>query len=85
MLLTVHIHSFSFRVSGIPADSAGNGGGFVFDCRGLPNPGREEVYRSMTGLDAPVQKYFSHFPEVQRFAETARGLVEQTIQSYQKR
>ena len=84
MALTVHIHSFGFRVSGIPADSTDHGGGFVFDCRGLPNPGREAIYRSMTGLDAPVQEYFSHYPQVQRFAETATVLVEQTIQSYQE-
>ena len=84
MALIVHIHSFGFHVSGIPVDSTGHGGGFVFDCRGLPNPGREAVYRSMTGLDVPVQEYFSHFPEVRRFAETAATLVEQTIQSYQK-
>ncbi len=84
MTLTVHIHSFGFRVSGIPADPTDHGGGFVFDCRGLPNPGREAQYHSLTGLDAAVQQYFSQYPEVQRFSDTALVLVKQTIQSYQK-
>jgi len=84
MTLTVHIHSFGFRVSGIPADPSGHGGGVVFDCRGLPNPGRDERDHSLTGLDAAVQEYFHQFSEVQKFADTALVLVNQTIQSYQK-
>ena len=84
MVLTVHIHSFGYLLSGIPADPSGHGGGFVFDCRGLPNPGRETVYQSMTGLDALVREYMNLFPEVRRFAETSAALVQQTIQSYQE-
>ena len=82
MALTVHIHSFGYSLSGIPADPSGHGGGFVFDCRGLPNPGREPAYQLMTGLDAPVQEYLSRFPEVDRFAQSSAALVQQTIDSY---
>lgn len=82
MALTVHLQSFGYLLSGIPEDPAGNGGGFVFDCRGLPNPGKEEPFRYLSGLDRPVQQYFRQFPVVKRFADTCSLLVEQTIERY---
>ncbi len=85
MTLAIRIYSFGYRRSGIPADSSENGGGFVFDCRGLPNPGREEIYQSVTGLDAPVQEYLKKFPVVQAFADSCHSLVQLTVANYLER
>lgn len=84
-MLTIYLQSFGYPLSGIPKDTAGHGGGFVFDCRGLPNPGRELQYQAMTGLDAPVQEYFRRFPVVEQFAHACAFLVEQTVRSYRER
>ncbi|MGK5090713.1 RNase adapter RapZ [Deltaproteobacteria bacterium TL4] len=85
MALTVSIYSFGFQVSGIPKNEYGDGGGFVFDCRCLPNPAKSEGYRSLTGRDLPVQKWLEQYEEVSRFAQTCESLVEQCIASYEDR
>ncbi len=82
--LTVRICSFSYR-RGIPADNSGNGGGFVFDCRALPNPGREEKYKALTGLDRDVINYLSSDEGVGRFIDAARAMVEPAVKTYTER
>jgi aminoglycoside/choline kinase family phosphotransferase len=83
-MLTVSVNSFSFR-NGPPADYSGNGGGFVFDCRALPNPGRYDHYKKFTGLDEPVIQFLDREPAVARFLQNAIKLVDQSIKEYQQR
>ncbi len=82
--MTVRIQSFSYK-RGIPWDEKGHGGGFVFDCRSLPNPGREEKYMDMTGLDAPVIEYLEKEPSVDQFLENIFSLVDGAVENYRKR
>ena len=82
--LTVRIFSFSFH-NGIPADESGNGGGFVFDGRNLPNPGREEQYRQLTGKDEAVIEYLDRQEGVQQFLAHAASLVDASVANYQSR
>jgi aminoglycoside/choline kinase family phosphotransferase len=82
--LTVRIYSFSFHRQ-MPADEEGHGGGFVFDGRGLPNPGREERFRQLTGRDAPVIEYLEHQESVRHFLKSAEEMVDATVGSYQQR
>jgi len=82
--LTVRIFSFSFHHAA-PSDQEGHGGGYVFDARGLPNPGREEQFRALTGKDAAVIEYLSAKPSVAEFLGHATALVDASVASYQKR
>ena len=82
--LTVRIFSFSFH-KGLPNDESGNGGGFVFDARSLPNPGREERYKLFTGKDSPVIDYLSREESVRQFFATATALVDSSLSNYQRR
>lgn len=82
-MLTVTIYSFSF-FEGIPTCSE-NGGGHVFDCRALHNPGRYEEYKQLCGLDQPVIDFLKKEPEVDRFLELTRTIVCQSIDCYLKR
>ncbi len=82
--LTVHVCSFSFN-NGLPADETGHGGGFVFDARGLPNPGREVEFRQLTGKDKPVIEYLDRQESVHRFFSHAAALVDASVASYQSR
>jgi aminoglycoside/choline kinase family phosphotransferase len=83
-LLTVTINSFAYK-SGIPRDLSGNGGGFVFDCRALPNPGKEEHLRYFTGKDGPVTGFLHGEEEVKRFLEAVYSLVDQQVYKYMER
>lgn len=82
--LTVRVFSFSFHRE-MPTDVSGNGGGFVFDARALPNPGREERYRQLTGKDAPVIDYLGRQETVHQFLAHAQSLVDSSATSYQRR
>lgn len=79
--LTVRVQSFSFKAA-IPQDPSPNGGGFVFDCRALPNPGREPRFRTFTGRDACVQEYLLACPEVHDFEQHVFALVDAAVDNY---
>jgi aminoglycoside/choline kinase family phosphotransferase len=82
--ITVRIFSFSFHRS-VPKDETGHGGGFTFDCRSLPNPGREERFKPFTGKDALVADYLSQQESVQQFLAGAASLVDASVSNYQRR
>jgi len=82
--LTVRVFSFSFH-RGLPQDDSGNGGGFVFDGRSLPNPGREERFQTLTGKDAPVIEYLNQQESVHQFLASAKALVDASVSAYQRR
>ncbi len=82
--LIVSIVSFSFH-RGLPKDDAGNGGGFIFDARSLPNPGREERFTNLTGKDAPVIAYLIQEESVHQFLSDVMSLVDASISNYQHR
>ncbi|MDE3163937.1 MAG: phosphotransferase [Acidobacteriota bacterium] len=82
--LTVRVCSFSFHRE-MPTDPSGNGGGFIFDARSLPNPGREERFRSLTGKDAPVIEYLMQQESVHRFLASAESLVDASVSAYHQR
>ena len=82
--LTVRITSFSFH-RGMPKDDTGHGGGFVFDARSLPNPGREDKFKPLTGKDAAVIEYLDQQESVRQFLGSARSLVDASIRNYQER
>jgi len=82
--LTVSIASFAYK-DGIPRDPGGHGGGFVFDCRALPNPGRFEQYQQLTGKDKPVIDFLVDQREVDEFLNYVNELVGQAVRSYLQR
>ena len=82
--LVVRIFSFSFH-HGLPKDESGNGGGFVFDGRSLPNPGREERFKTLTGKDAPVIDFLNQQETVHQFLAGVLSLVDASIANYQQR
>lgn len=82
--LTVTVNSFSFK-KGYPDDFSGNGGGFVFDCRALPNPGREPQFKTKTGRDWEVAEYLIEKPQTHVFLDHVKGIVGQSIDNYLER
>ncbi len=82
--LTVLIRSFSYR-DGVPADSEGHGGGFVFDCRALPNPHNVEGLRDLTGRDQPVVDYLERQAAVQEFWSSASALTDAHVERWLER
>ena len=82
--LTVDVMSFSYR-RGIPDDYSGNGGGFVFDCRAIHNPGRYEPYKKLCGMDEPVMKFLETESDIAAFLENAYALVDNMVDTYKRR
>ena len=82
--LTVTVNSFSFK-KGYPDDYSGNGGGFVFDCRALPNPGREPQFKTKTGRDWEVVEYLTEKPQTHVFLDHVKAIVSQSIDNYLER
>ena len=82
--LTVTVQSFSYK-KGLPEDNSGNGGGFIFDCRALPNPGREKRYATFTGKDDCVKEYLEQYQEVETFVGHVCALVDMSVDNYLER
>ena len=83
--LIVEIRSFSYLQQGIPRDKSGHGGGFVFDCRSLPNPGRLEEFRNLSGLDQSVKNLLGSYEEVDKFIENVFRVICQSVDKYIER
>ena len=83
-VLEVRVCSFSFH-KGIPQDMSGNGGGYVFDCRSIHNPGRYAPYKKLTGRDEPVIRFLEEDGEVFSFLEHVYGVVDPHVETYASR
>jgi RNase adaptor protein for sRNA GlmZ degradation len=82
--LLVKIKSFSYK-NGLPDDSSGHGGGFVFDCRGILNPGRMEEFKSLTGRDKSVIDFLEQQTKMPEFLNSVFDIVDITVEDYLKR
>lgn len=82
--LVVKVHSFSFRKQ-IPQDDSGNGGGFIFDCRGILNPGRVESMKTQTGRDKEVKDFLEQQTKMPEFLNSVFDIVDTTVEEYIKR
>ena len=78
------VYSFSFK-KGIPEDTSGNGGGYVFDCRSVHNPGKYERFKHLTGLDAPVIEFLEEDGEILRFLDHVYALVDAHVERFLQR
>lgn len=83
-LLTVTINSFSYK-RGIPADTSGNGGGFIFDCRAIHNPGRYTPYKKQTGRDKPVIQFLQQHSNIDHFLTNIYHIVDPAVENYIER
>jgi aminoglycoside/choline kinase family phosphotransferase len=84
MGLTILVNSFSYKKN-IPLDNSGHGGGFVFDCRFLPNPGREVKYQLQTGKDPEVIEYLNQSDDVEIFIQRVIQIIDGAVDNYLKR
>jgi len=84
-MLKVKIYSFSYKKSGIPADETSNGGGFVFDCRFIYNPGREIKFIPMTGKDKEVIDFMDKDEKMQKFIGNVFSIVDAAVEDYMSR
>ncbi len=82
--LVVQVKSFSYK-KGIPVDGSGNGGGFVFDCRGVHNPGRYDAYKKLSGTDRPVQDFLEQQTKMNDFLNSVFDIVDISAEDYIKR
>ena len=84
-MLTVQIFSFSYKKSGIPKDDSPNGGGFVFDCRFIYNPGRKQEFITLTGKDKEVKEFLDTEENMQRFLKDVYDMIEAAVDNYTSR
>lgn len=82
--LTVTVSSFSYK-NGYPADISGNGGGHVFDCRALNNPGRYAEFQNLTGKDLEIQQFLEQKSEIGIFLNAVKVIVDQSVKTYLER
>ncbi|HWC52273.1 MAG TPA: RNase adapter RapZ [Chitinophagaceae bacterium] len=82
--LVVAINSFSYK-NGLPADESGNGGGFVFDCRGILNPGRLDEFKALTGRDKTVKDFIEQQTKMTEFLNSVFDIVDITVENYIRR
>jgi RNase adaptor protein for sRNA GlmZ degradation len=82
--LVVHINSFSYKKEH-PKDDSGNGGGFVFDCRGILNPGRIPEFKPLTGRDKPVKDFLEQQTRMPEFLNSVYNIVDISVEDYIKR
>lgn len=82
--LLVNVYSFSYR-NGHPPDTSGNGGGFMFDCRGILNPGRIDSMKTLTGRDKPVRDFLEQQTKMPEFLNSVFDIVDLTVENYIKR
>jgi aminoglycoside/choline kinase family phosphotransferase len=82
--LVVHINSFSYRKN-IPPDNSGNGGGFVFDCRGILNPGRIAEFKTQTGRDKPVKDFLEQQTRMPEYLNSVYDIVDISVEDYIRR
>lgn len=85
MSLEIKITSFSYKLSGIPEDKSGNGGGFVFDCRFIENPGRRDEFKQHNGMDEPVIKFLESQNSMNDFLNNVFKIVDASIENYLER
>ncbi len=83
-MLLVTIYSFSYK-RGLPEDTSGNGGGYVFDCRSTHNPGKYDEYKALTGLDQPVIDFLEKDGEILTFLESVDKLVDHHVERFLER
>ena len=83
--LTVKVASFGYNRHGIPRDISGNGGGFVFDCRALHNPGRYDEYKKLSGRDSEVIDFLETKSDIKDFVDEACKMVDRSVAVYRER
>jgi len=79
--LCVYVYSFSYK-KGYPVDNNGHGGGFVFDCRSIHNPGRYEPYKKLTGRDDSVKEFLRKESEIPEFLDDVYRMVDRAVDKY---
>ena len=82
--LRLTINSFSYKRA-LPKDNSENGGGYIFDCRSIHNPGRYDDYKKLTGKDEEVIQFFKNEPEMHEFLQHVFALVDQSVKKYIER
>ena len=83
--LTVTVNSFSYLKTGYPEDPSVNGGGFVFDCRFIENPGRYEPFKHLTGRDKSVIEFLKTNSQIDNFLQNVYGIVDRAVENYLER